>query len=233
MKALPFKFSLVDQFIRNRINSNRDAKVIVSARNSETGTGKTTFGVLLAKRWDMNGWDATKGFLDVRRYIAYYNALARSGDVLLLDDAHAGLDNRRSTAKENVQTSKYWTLNRYKNVVTILTLTTQSMLDKRLLELADVWINVRERGLAVPYRITVDDISKKVRTWRFRHPYLNYKEEILFGKYEGCDYKEMAREKDKFVREEFDKDFDEDLRIVIGQLKKERNEKRKRLGGKQ
>lgn len=212
---LSIKHSMIDEMVNKRLNNDRDAKILITSRNSETGTGKTTLAILLAKRWDRNEWDSSKGFQDINQYLAYYLQKAKGGDVLLLDDAQAGADSRRSTSKENVQVTKYWTILRSKNVVSILTLPTQTMLDKRLLELADIWLNVRTIGEAVPYRIYVDDIKKYVRTYRVVNPDLGLREVIRFKKLRGKDYLDMAKTKDKFTKSEFKKDFGEEMEEVV------------------
>lgn len=214
--SIDFSYTKLDEFINERLDNNRDAKVIITARNSETGTGKTTLAVLLAKYWDRNGWTSDKGYLNVKKYLAYYNKYAHSGDVLLLDDAQAGTDNRRSMKSENVALSRLWTLNRVKNVVSILALPTQSMLDKRLMELADVWIQVRRRGLAVPYRIVITDIEKDLRLYRFRYPETGLKEVIRFDAIDWCDdFVDMARKKAEHVEREYESFFDDDWIKVL------------------
>lgn len=210
-----FNHSMLDDLVNERLDGDRDVKIIVTARNSETGTGKTTLAIVLAVRWDRNGWNPSKGFQDIRGYLAYYSMVGSPGDVLILDDAQAGADSRRSTSKENVAISKYWSILRSKNIVSILTLPTQSMLDKRLLELADVWLNVRNKGEAVPYRVYVDDIKKYVRTYRFQHPDTGLKEVIRWDKLTGKQYKKMEKLKAQFTENQYKEDFDENYKDVL------------------
>lgn len=210
-----FKNSTLYQFVEDRLDKNRDAKIIVTARNSETGTGKTTLAILLAKMWDRNGWSEEKLFMDIEKYLAYYNLKAKAGDVLIFDDAQAGADSRRSTSKENVFISKYWTLNRTKNVVSILTLPTQRMLDNRLLELSDIRLNVIERGVAYPYRVYVDDVKRYVRTYRLKHPELDLKEVIRFSKFHGKEYLEAEKKKKAFIESQFEKDYEESMEEAL------------------
>lgn len=213
-----FRDCNLNEFVNGRLNANRDSKIIITARNSETGTGKTTLAVNLALLWDRNGWTADKGFLDIKKYLAYYAHHGKAGDVLLLDDAEAGADNRRSTSKFNVLISKYWSIFRAKNIVSMLTLPTVTMLDKRLMELADWLLIVRERGIARPYRIYIDDIKHNLRTIRSRNydiPGIELKEEILFGKYEGEPYQNMKWKKDHFVNQEIEEDFDESVEEIL------------------
>lgn len=207
-KMFSIEHSLINELVSDRLDADRDAKIIITSRNSETGTGKSTLALLLSMYWDENGMTEDKIFQDISTYLAYYSSKARGGDVLLFDDAQAGADSRRSTSKENVLISKYWTILRSRNIVSILTLPTQTMLDKRLLELADIWLNVRTRGEAVPYRIYVDDVKKYVRTYRVKNYRLGgMKEVIQFKKYVGKYYYLLEKIKKGFTEDEFEKDF--------------------------
>ena len=47
----------LNQMRQRRLEKNRDLKVIITSRNSTTGTGKTTLAVWLALNWDDN-WTA-------------------------------------------------------------------------------------------------------------------------------------------------------------------------------
>ena len=152
------------QFRQKRLRKNRDLKVIITSRNSTTGTGKTTLALWLALNWDEN-WNADeKATLSVQEYLNTYRELD-PGSVLLMDEAEQ-LDARRSMSQQNVDFAEKWMMMRVRNVTSILTLPTASALDKRLKELADVRINVHRRGRARVYKITVDDHNtSQVREW--------------------------------------------------------------------
>lgn len=152
------------KFRQKRLKKNRDLKVIITSRNSTTGTGKTTLALWLALNWDDN-WSADeKATLSVREYLDRYQELDE-GSALIMDEAEQ-LDARRSMSQQNVDFAEMWMMMRVRNVTSILTLPTASALDKRLKELADVRINVHRRGLARVYRITVDDHdTSNVREW--------------------------------------------------------------------
>jgi hypothetical protein len=155
------------EFRRRRLKKNRDLKVIITSRNSTTGTGKTTLAVWLALNWDQHGWTADKkGTLSVQEYLDTYKEL-QPGSVLVMDEAEQ-LDARRSMSQQNVDFAEKWMMMRVRNVTSILTLPTASALDKRLKELADVRINVHRRGKARVYKITIDDHNTSdVREWRW------------------------------------------------------------------
>jgi len=182
-----------------RLAKNRDLKVIITSRNSTTGTGKTTLAVWLALNWDPSWTAAEKGTLSVSEYLNTYKQL-EPGSVLVMDEAEQ-LDARRSMSQENVDFAEKWMMMRVRNVTSILTLPTSSALDKRLKELADVRINVHRRGRARVYKITVDDHNtSQVREWRWHdiewpdlsdHPEMQaldeQKQQKIEGQLEGDD----------------------------------------------
>jgi len=154
----------LNQFREQRLRKNRDLKVIITSRNSTTGTGKTTLAAWLAMNWDPNWTADEKGTLSVKEYLDTYKDL-EPGSVLLMDEAEQ-LDARRSMSNDNVDFAEKWMMMRVRNVTSILTLPTASALDKRLKELADVRINVHRRGKARVYKITIDDHNTSdVREW--------------------------------------------------------------------
>src|SRR6056297_2565897 len=156
----------LNKFRRGRQAQGRDTKIIITSRNSTTGTGKTTLAVWLALNWDRSWTAAEKGTLSVSEYLNTYKEL-EPGSVLVMDEAEQ-LDARRSMSQENVDFAEKWMMMRVRNVTSILTLPTSSALDKRLKELADVRINVHRRGRARVYKITVDDHNtSQVREWRW------------------------------------------------------------------
>lgn len=144
-----------------RHKKNRDFKIIITSRNSTTGTGKTTLALWLALNWD-NNFTADQATLHVQEYLDMYRQQSK-GSVLIMDEAEQ-VDARRSMSNKNVDFSEKWSMMRYSEVDSILTLPTVTALDKRIEELADVWINVIERGLAKCHIVTVGDYDKGVET---------------------------------------------------------------------
>jgi len=143
---------------------NRDIKGLVTARDSETGTGKTTLAETLCIDWDTvgEGWNAeNRATLDSEEYTNAYLDLPK-GAFLLGDEMEQMADNRRSSSTNNVALTQFWSTMRAWEVSTICTLPSTSMLDKRLKELADFRINVIERGVGVVYLSKVDDHSGEV-----------------------------------------------------------------------
>ena len=202
------------QFRERRLQKNRDLKVIITSRNSTTGTGKTTLAVWLALNWDSEWSAEAKGTLSVKEYLNTYKELS-PGSVLVMDEAEQ-LDARRSMSQQNVDFAEKWMMMRVRNVTSILTLPTASALDKRLKELADVRINVLRRGKARVYGITVDDHNTSdVNEWGAHdihwpdisgHPEMEaldaMKEAKIEGVLEGDDNSDETPDPDEARRKE-------------------------------
>lgn len=139
-----------------------DAKIIITSHNSRPGLGKTTLAIKMCRDLDRNGWSAeSKAFMDAHDYHEAYGD-KKSGSAFLFDEIEGEADSRRAMSNKNVELSQAWAQNRYRNMITICTLPSVSMLDNRMMEMSDYWINVIDRGVAHPYRIRVNDFNGKV-----------------------------------------------------------------------
>jgi hypothetical protein len=153
-------FGTLGQKATNKLQNDNDIKIIIQGQNSQTGIGKTTLAIQLCRYID-NGWSAEdKAFVDVQKYIDAHLEY-EPGSALLLDEIEAGADNRRAMSQENVDLSQAWATLRARNIATVTTLPSISMLDGRMLELADYWILVKQRGYAQPFEIRVNDFKPK------------------------------------------------------------------------
>lgn len=159
--------SPLHQLFSRRMAKNRDLKIIITSKNSQTGTGKTTLAFYLADQWHSihtgENWSADEhATLDVSTYLQQYRKLD-PGSVLIMDEAEQ-LDARRSMKQENVDFSHYWMMMRVRQVVSILTLPGVSALDSRLQELADVWIEVTRRGHAHVHFLSMNSYNQTLYT---------------------------------------------------------------------
>lgn len=155
-------FGTLGAEVEYAIRNDYDVKIIITSHNSRPGLGKTTLAIRMSRVFDPYGWSAeSKGFQNLYEYQAAYRDVP-PGSVLQFEELERSADNRRSMSKGNVSLSHVWATERFRNIVTICTLPTVSMLDNRMLELADYWINVMKRGVAHPYRILVNDFTGKV-----------------------------------------------------------------------
>ena len=147
---------------KQRLSNDNDIKIIIQGANSQTGIGKTTLAIEICRDIDDN-WDAeSRAFIDIQKYLNSYLEYPK-GSALLLDEIGAGADSRRSTSTENVNLSHGWQMLRARNIATVATLPSTSMLDKRMMELADYWVLVKARGIAQPYRINVNDFNGRIQ----------------------------------------------------------------------
>lgn len=155
---------LHQQFL-DRMEKGRDLKVIITATDAQTGVGKSTLAFSLAASWHPiytgEEWTAEDGATyDVGEFLEKYTDLP-GGSVLLMEEAEQ-LDARRSMAGDNVNFSHYWMAMRVRQVVSILTLPSTTALDKRLWELADIWINVKRRGMGEVHECRINDYQQKL-----------------------------------------------------------------------
>jgi len=140
---------------RKRRRQNRDLKIIITSRDSQTGTGKTTLGLWLALHFDVHGFGPDQVTLHPREFLKLYKENT-AGSVIIMDEAEQ-LDALRSMSQKNVDFWNLWQTMRYRQITSILTLPTRSALDKRGLELSDIWIQVTERGFARVHEVGVGD----------------------------------------------------------------------------
>jgi len=148
----------LNQMFEHRKRDDRTLFGTIVARDANTGTGKTTLAIHLAKTLDEHGWTAEKATLDPNAYAEKFtDEDTREGTCLILDELEQAADNRRSTSHENVKLSHLWATMRYRQVYSLSTMPSASMIDKRMKELSDLYIVVVERGVAVVYRTKIDD----------------------------------------------------------------------------
>ena len=164
MGKIDYPFGKLGYEIRNAIKKDLDAKIIITSHNSKPGLSKTTLAIQMARAWDPHGWTADeKAFMDLYEYKDFYMN-GKPGSVLVFDEIEGEADSRRAMSHKNVDLSQAWAQLRYRNMVSICTLPSVSMLDNRLLEMSDYWINVLDRGIAAPHKVSVNDYTGEV--WR-------------------------------------------------------------------
>ncbi len=147
----------------NRLVTGRDMNIIVTA-SSETGVGKTTLAVALAKMIDQHGWTAEKAAVaDAAAYDRLYDTVP-PGSCLILDEAEKAADARRGMTKESVTLTQSFATKRYRQVFSILTAPSKSWIDQRLgSDAADYWIQAQEtdmgriKGEAAVYRLKTNE----------------------------------------------------------------------------
>lgn len=154
-------FGTMGREAKERLANNKDFQVLIQAENSERGVGKTVLAIQLCRYIDPQWSAEEKSFINVQKYL---NAHVRKpeGSALLLDEIELGASKYRSSSHENEKLRQGWATLRTRRIATVATAPSTNMVDGDLMELANYWVLVRERGLAQPYRINVNDFTGKV-----------------------------------------------------------------------
>lgn len=190
-KAEPFSGPFF-QKIAKRKKDDRDAKILVTADHAETGVGKTSLAVYLAKALDTSsmGWSADKATLDVPRFLQLWDELEPQS-AAILDEAEQ-IDARRAMSDENVDASMRFQTRRVNQVFAFLTLPSPQEIDSRIERLADFWINVEARGRARIYQKRIHRIKKSV--------YYETLQTFNWPNMDGDpDYQQLVRMKASFI----------------------------------
>jgi Zonular occludens toxin (Zot). len=190
--------SWLHRFRQRRQAEGRDTKIIITSRNSTTGTGKTTLALWLAICWDQHSFDRSKMTLHVNEYLDRYLE-TKPGECLIMDEAEQ-VDARRSMSNKNIEFAEKWMQLRFRQVDSILTMPTISALDKRLRELADIIIHVTSRGTAKVHEINVGDYDGKVN--QFAREILHWPDISDHGLKRSLDARKSARSKARSTRTE-------------------------------
>ena len=182
--------------LSKRKANQRDAVILVTAEDADRGVGKTACATTLAKLADTtpDGFDAEeKATLSVPEFLHLYDNL-EPGSALVLDEGEQ-LDSRRSMSQQNVDASLKMQTRRVNEVVVIITLPSPDMIDKRVEQLADFWVNVECRGKATIYKKKIHRIKRKV--------YYETVQTLHWPNLDGDeDYEALVDMKDQFIDED-------------------------------
>jgi hypothetical protein len=150
------------QRIGRRKLQTRDAKILVTAADGQTGVGKSNLCDFLAHVLDTtsDGFSEHKITIEPGRFIELYGELGE-GSALVMEEAEQ-FDSRRGMRTENVEGSQMWQQARVREIVALLNLPDPSMIDRRFEQLADFWINVECRGRARIYEKKIHSIKQEV-----------------------------------------------------------------------
>ena len=150
------------QKLGKRKLQGRDAKILVTAQDGQTGVGKSNLCDFLAHVSDTTagGFAPVKITIEPERFIEMYSEL-EMGSAMVMEEAEQ-FDSRRSQRNENVEGSHKWQQARVRQIVAYLNLPDPSMIDRRFEKLCDFWINVERRGEARIYQKKIHSTKKKV-----------------------------------------------------------------------
>jgi hypothetical protein len=138
--------------IAKRKQEGRDAKVIVTAKDGQTGVGKTNCCDFLGYVTDTSnaGFGESKTTIDPFEFLEFYSHLP-PGSATIMEEGEQ-FDARRSNSNKNVDAAEKWQMARVREIVAFINLPSPEEIDSRFERLADYWINVERRGQARVYK---------------------------------------------------------------------------------
>jgi hypothetical protein len=172
------------KFVVNRIRNDRDVFIVITAKDSDRGVGKTTLALYLCMgytRWlaghdwwcDPEQPDRGMATVDPGEFFKIVDRMGDDydpGTAIFLDEAEE-LTGRRAMAKENVEFIQRMQMMRKKQAITILALPDPGALDPGIERLADVWLNVTKRGTAVVHKNGVKSYGSRDITTKRAHKF--------------------------------------------------------------
>jgi hypothetical protein len=140
------------QEIGQRKLDGRDAKCLVTAKDGQTGVGKSNACDFLAYVTDTTdeGFTTEKATIEPMRFLELYGIL-EPGSAAVMEEGEQ-FDSRRAMTNENVEATHKWQKARVREIVAFVNLPDPTMIDGRFERLCDYWINVERRGLARIYK---------------------------------------------------------------------------------
>lgn len=150
------------QELGKRKMEGRDAKVLVTAKDGQTGVGKSNFCDFASYVSDTTpeGFVPRKTTIEPQRFIELYHVLPK-GSALVMEEAEQ-FDSRRGMTEENVEGTQTWQQARVREIIAWLNLPDPSMIDTRFEKLADFWVNVERRGKARVYEKKIHSTKQVV-----------------------------------------------------------------------
>lgn len=138
--------------IAQRKQEGRDAKCIVTAKDGQTGVGKTNCCDCLGYITDTtaHGFSEDKTTIDPFEFLEFYSHLP-AGSASIMEEGEQ-FDARRSNSNKNVDAAEKWQMARVREIVAFINLPSPEEIDSRFERLADYWINVERRGFARVYK---------------------------------------------------------------------------------
>jgi hypothetical protein len=148
--------------VARRKSQGRDVKILLTAKDGQTGVGKSNCSDFLAYVLDttQEGFSKHKATIDPQEFITKYNTL-KEGSSLVMEEGEQ-FDARRAMASENVDATHQWQMARVREVCSIVNLPSPDSIDKRFEQLADFWIDVKRRGFAVIYKKRIHPIKRSI-----------------------------------------------------------------------
>jgi hypothetical protein len=148
--------------IARRKQEGRDAKCLVTAKDGQTGVGKTNFCDFAGFVTDTSahGFAPEKTTIDPFEFLEFYKNLP-AGSAAIMEEGEQ-FDARRSNSNKNVDAAEKWQMARVRQIVAFINLPSPSEIDSRFERLADYWINILRRGRAKVYKKRIHPTKRKL-----------------------------------------------------------------------
>lgn len=148
--------------IAARKRKGRDAKILITAKDGQTGVGKSNLSDFLGYVLDTSaeGFGPEKVTIEPQQFIAMYQKL-EPGSAAVMEEGEQ-FDARRANQHKNVDAAERWQMARVREIVSIINLPSPAEIDSRFERLADYWINVEIRGRATVYKKRIHPTKGKI-----------------------------------------------------------------------
>jgi len=148
--------------LATRKREGRDAKCLVTAKDGQTGVGKTNACDFLAYVADTTdgGFAEAKTTIDPFEFLDFYNHLP-PGSATIMEEGEQ-FDARRSNSNKNVDAAEKWQMARVREIVAFVNLPSPAEIDSRFERLADYWINIERRGFARVYKKRIHPTKRQL-----------------------------------------------------------------------
>lgn len=148
--------------LATRKREGRDAKCLVTAKDGQTGVGKTNACDFLAYVADTTdgGFAEAKTTIDPFEFLDFYNYLP-PGSATIMEEGEQ-FDARRSNSNKNVDAAEKWQMARVREIVAFVNLPSPAEIDSRFERLADYWINIERRGFARVYKKRIHPTKRQL-----------------------------------------------------------------------
>ena len=148
--------------IAKRKREGRDAKILITAKDGQTGVGKSNLSDFLGYVLDTSpqGFSPEKVTIEPEMFLSMYNQL-EPGSAAIMEEGEQ-FDSRRAMSSKNVDAAEKWQMARVREIVSIINLPSPAEIDSRFERLADYWINVEILGRAKVYKKRIHPTKGKV-----------------------------------------------------------------------
>jgi len=185
--------------IGRRKGNGRDAKILVTAKDGDTGVGKSNLCDFLGYVTDTTaeGFGTHKITIEPLRFLELYGVL-KPGSAAVMEEGEQ-FDSRRGMTSENVEATQKWQKARVREIIAYVNLPDPTMIDGRFERLCDFWINVERRGKARVYKKRIHPTKRVI-----------YYETVQTIEWPNMEKTETAKHMDAIKDDMLDGELDDD-----------------------